>query len=84
MNVTERYRIALYKLGDQFAMNGDYCTASSYYKKSLEVGLNLDIQVTATWLAETCANQTGDSTPEPPVETEVTPEVPTEEPTPTP
>ncbi len=84
MNVTERYRISLYKLGDQFAVNGDYCTASSYYKKSLEVGVNLDIQVTATWLEDACANPPGESTPEPPVETDVTPEEPTEEPTPTP
>lgn len=84
MNVTERYRIALYKLGDQFAMNGDYCTASQYYNRSLEVGLNLDIQVTATWLAETCANPSGETTPEPPIDPEETPVAPTEEPTPAP
>lgn len=84
MNVTERYRVALYKLGDQFAVNGDYCTAASYYKKSLEVGVNLDIQVTATWLEQTCANPPGETTPEPTVDPNATPVAPTEEPTPEP
>lgn len=84
MNVTERYRVALYKLGDQFAVNGDYCTAASYYKKSLEVGVNLDIQVTATWLEQTCANPPGETTPEPTVDPNATPVAPTEEPTPAP
>lgn len=84
MNVTERYRVALYKLGDQFAVNGDYCTAASYYRKSLEVGVNLDIQVTATWLEQTCANPLGETTPEPTVDPNVTPVPPTVEPTPEP
>jgi len=84
MNVTERYRVALYKLGDQFAVNGDYCTAASYYRKSLEVGVNLDIQVTATWLEQTCANPLGETTPEPTVDPNVTPVPPTVELTPEP
>ena len=72
MTTAERYRIALYRLGDQYAAQGDYCTASSYYSQSLAVGDNLDIQVTATAYAEACAN---------PV---TTPEPPPDQPTPTP
>lgn len=93
MTTAERYRIALYRLGDLYAAQGDYCTASSYYSQSLAVGLNLDIQVTATAYAEACANPV--TTPEPPEEqlTPTPPEAtenpqlttePTEEPTITP
>lgn len=81
MTTAERYRIALYRLGDQFAAQGDYCTASSYYNQSLAVGVNLDIQVTATAYAEACANPV--TTPEPPQETTPIPPDPTENPQPT-
>lgn len=89
MSSAERYRIASYRLGDQYAAAGDYCTASSYYQQSLAVGSNLDIEVTATWLAEVCANPPGEETPEPTVDpnANVTPspdateEAPTEAPT---
>lgn len=80
MTSAERYRIALYRLGDQFAANGDYCTASSYYNQSLQVGVNLDIQVTATWLAETCANPPSEETPEAPADPNATPVPPEESP----
>ena len=82
MTTAERYRIALYRLGDLFAAQGDFCTASSYYAKSLAVGMNLDIQVTATAYAEACANLS--ATPEPPpAESTPTPPESTEEPQPT-
>lgn len=82
MTVAERYRVALYRLGDMFAAQGDYCTASSYYRQSLAIGINLDIQVTATAYAEACASPT--ATPEPPVqELTPTPPDPTESPAPT-
>lgn len=82
MTTTERYRVALYRLGDQFAAQGDYCTASSYYSQSLAVGDNLDIQVTATAYSEACDNL--NSTPEPPVdEATPTPPPPTDNPQPT-
>jgi tetratricopeptide (TPR) repeat protein len=82
MTTAERYRIALYRLGDLFAAQGDYCTASSYYSQSLAVGANLDIQVTATAYAEACANPT--PTPGPPEEQITpTPPEPTENPEPT-
>jgi hypothetical protein len=88
MSSAERYRIALYRLGDQYAASGDYCTASSYYQQSLSVGGNLDIEVTATWLADVCANPPGEETPEPTEEPDanatpapdVTEEAPTETP----
>lgn len=87
MTVAERYRIALYKRGDEFAQQEDWCTAADYYARSIEVGLNLDIQVTATAYRDYCANPPSQSTPEPPVgqtptpDGDLTPEVPTEEPT---
>ncbi len=89
MTTAERYRIALYRLGDQYAAQGDYCTASSYYSQSLAVGVNLDIQVTATAYAEACASPVttpeppqDQLTPTPPLPTDTLP--PTEEPTATP
>lgn len=92
MTVTERYRIALYKRGEEYALREEWCTAADFYKRSIEVGLNLDIQVTAVAYAEYCANPPGQSTPEPtgeaPVEGTPTPgdadptAEPTEEPAP--
>lgn len=73
MSTAERYRVALYRLGDIYAGQGDYCSASYYYEQSLSVGDNLDIQVTATAYAEACANPT--PTPGPPEE-ETTPTTP--------
>lgn len=81
MTTAERYRIALYRLGDQYAAQGDFCTASSYYSQSLSVGVNLDIQVTATAYAEACANPV--TTPEPNPDVTPTPPEPTENPQPT-
>lgn len=79
MTTSERYRVALYRLGDLYAAQGDFCTASSYYKKSLAVGINLDIQVTANAYAEACAKPP--TTPEPPSgQITPTPEVPTDNP----
>jgi len=80
MTTAERYRIALYRLGDQYAAQGDFCTASSYYSQSLSVGVNLDIQVTATAYAEACANPV--TTPEPNPDVTPTPPEPTENPQP--
>lgn len=81
MTTAERYRIALYRLGDQYAAQGDFCTASSYYSQSLAVGGNLDIQVTASAYAEACANPV--TTPEPPQDVTPTPPTPTDNPQPT-
>ena len=81
MTTAERYRIGLYRLGDQYAAQGDYCSASSYYNQSLAIGINADIQVTAAAYAEACANPP--TTPEPPQETTPTPSDGTEVPPPT-
>lgn len=78
MTTSERYRVALYRLGDQYARQGDYCTASSYYAKSLAVGSNPDIQVTATAFAEACANPV--TTPAPSEPTQPPDATPTETP----
>lgn len=82
MTTAERYRVALYRLGDIYAAQGDYCTASSYYNQSLAVGVNLDIQVTATALAEACAGPV--TTPDPPQEDTPVPPEPPQEVTPIP
>lgn len=88
MSVTERYRIALYKRGEEYALHEEWCTAADYYRRSIEVGMNLDIQVTAVAYAEYCANPPGQETPEPtgetPIEGTPTPggTDPTTEPTP--
>ena len=37
MTAIERYRVALYRYGDQIASAGDYCTAYQYYLRSLAV-----------------------------------------------
>lgn len=89
MTVAERYRIALYKRGEEFAQQEDWCTAADYYRRSIEVGMHLDIQVTALAYEEYCNNPPGQSTPEPPVDTTPTPggdtsPEPTEEPGPNP
>lgn len=81
MTTAERYRIGLYRLGDQYAAQGDYCSASSYYNQSLAIGVNADIQVTAAAYAEACANPP--TTPEPPQATTPTPSDGTEVPPPT-
>ena len=80
MTSLERYRIALYRLGDQYALQGDYCTARDYYVQSLAIGGNADLQATATSYGNTCAER--NVTPAPPTETlpPVT-ETPTPEPT---
>ncbi|MGV8050510.1 MAG: hypothetical protein AB2L21_09255 [Anaerolineaceae bacterium] len=95
MTAIERYRVALYRFGDQFAASGDYCKAQEYYNLSLGVGSDPVIQATATYLGEACLNMErtpedgGDTTPTPPA-TEPPPveETPTpgetEEVTPTP
>lgn len=82
MTTAERYRVALYRLGDIYAAQGDYCTASSYYNQSLAVGVNLDIQVTATALAEACTGPV--TTPDPPQEDTPVPPEPPQEVTPIP
>jgi tetratricopeptide (TPR) repeat protein len=86
MTAVERYRVALYRYGDQFASSGDYCKAHEYYLQSLAVGPDPDVQATAQRYAEAC--QAMQATPEPteeltPIPTEQTPLPPTE-PTPEP
>ncbi|MFZ3070204.1 MAG: hypothetical protein WA110_03670 [Anaerolineaceae bacterium] len=96
MTAVERYRVALYSFGDQFAAAGDYCTAYDYYVRSLAVVSDPVVQATATFYEETCQNMKEtpvgpiETTPAPPItETpqppEETPTAPPEEsPTPTP
>ena len=84
MTAIERYRVALYLYGDQFAASGDYCKAHEYYLQSLAVGPDANVQATAQRYAEAC--QAMQATPEPteeltPIPTEQTP-LPTTEPTP--
>ncbi len=81
MTAIERYRVALYLYGDQFAASGDYCKAHEYYLQSLAVGPDANVQATAQRYAEAC--QAIQATPEPteeltPIPTEQTPLPPTE------
>ena len=81
MTAIERYRVALYLYGDQFAASGDYCKAHEYYLQSLAVGPDANVQATAQRYAEAC--QAMQATPEPteeltPIPTEQTPLPPTE------
>jgi len=91
MTAIERYRVALYRYGDQIAGAGDYCTAYQYYLRSLAVAQDPNVQATADLYQQNCrASQPTDIPPTetlPPEETiipptEVTPSPPpTEEPT---
>lgn len=54
MTALERYRVALYKYGDQIANAGDYCTAYQYYLKSLAVGPDANVQATAEIYKQNC------------------------------
>jgi tetratricopeptide (TPR) repeat protein len=48
MSTTERYRVALYKQGALFAAQNDFCSALSYYQRSLEVAPDQQISAQAT------------------------------------
>jgi hypothetical protein len=48
MSTTERYRLALYKQGALFAAQNDFCSALTYYKRSLEVAPDQQISAQAT------------------------------------
>jgi tetratricopeptide (TPR) repeat protein len=69
---TDRYRIALAKYGDWFAMQGLWCEAQERYRASLEVGTDPQLAPTAVYSEEQCATvgNEGESqeTPEPPVD----------------
>jgi len=88
MTAFERYRVALYKYGDQIANAGDYCTAYQYYLKSLAVGPDANVQATAEIYKQNCESsrptQVTPTQPTPPdgtltPPTEVTPAPPTPE-----
>jgi len=92
MTAIERYRVALYRYGDQIASAGDYCTAYQYYLRSLAVAQDPNVQATADLYKQNCQSsqptEVTPTEPTPPGETitpptEVTPSPPpTEEPTP--
>jgi len=63
MTAAERYRIALYKYGDQVAASGDYCKAQKYYQQSLAIGNSSTVAPKATESAHNCTGDT--STPHP-------------------
>jgi tetratricopeptide (TPR) repeat protein len=73
LTASERYRIALYKYGDQIAATGDYCKALQYYQQSLAIGLDPTAEPKATAAYHNCHPDT----PVPPAR-------PTSTPTPTP
>jgi len=83
MTALERYRVALYSFGDQYAASGDYCKAYDYYLQSLAVAPDPDVQSTADLYAANCQSMQASPTPTQeltPVITETPP--PPAEPTP--
>lgn len=92
MTAIERYRVALYRYGDQIAAAGDYCTAYQYYLRSLAVAQDPNVQQTADLYKQNCESsrptEVTPTEPTPPDETlvpptEVTPSPPpTDNPTP--
>ena len=90
MTAIERYRVALYKYGDQIAGAGDYCTAYQYYLRSLAVAQDPSVQATADLYKQNCEasrpTEVTPTEPTPPGETPIPPTEetppPTEEPTP--
>lgn len=54
MSTTERYRVALYKLGALFAAQNDFCSALNYYQQSLAVGSDQQISAQATIAEAEC------------------------------
>lgn len=71
---TERYRIGLYKYGDQFWAVGEYCQAKEYYQVSLDLRYDEQVEGALKRAAEECEKAS-----EPPSE----PEQPPTEMTPT-
>lgn len=77
MTAKDRYRIALYRIGDDFNSKGDPCTAVSFYQRSLELGEDANVRQTLVAYQQACdLSRQPENTPVPP---EVTPEVPTVE-----
>lgn len=79
---TERLRIGLYRLGDEFVARGEVCAAIPYYRRSLEVGPNPDLSARLITLEQQCAEQAPSATPTPgdvtpPPDGDVTPVPPT-------
>jgi hypothetical protein len=54
MSTTERYRLALYKQGALFAAQNDFCSALTYYQRSLEVAPDQQISAQATFADAEC------------------------------
>jgi tetratricopeptide (TPR) repeat protein len=75
MTASERYRIALFKYGDQIAASGDYCKAQKYYKQSLAIGNSPTVAPKATEAAHNCEGDT--ATPRPQNNTPTTTLTPT-------
>ena len=55
MTTKERYRIALIEYGTQLAKDGDACGALEYFERALELVDDPQLQPTATWAANECA-----------------------------
>ncbi len=80
MTAIERYRVALYRYGDQIAGAGDYCTAYQYYLRSLAVAQDPNVQATADLYKQNCeASRPTEVTPTEPTPPGETPLPPTEE-----
>ena len=80
LTARDRYRIALYRLGDQFNGQGDPCSAVAFYQRSLEQGEDAQVRQNLGYIQQACdASRQPEPTPIPP---EPSPDAaPTEAPT---
>ncbi len=81
---TERYRIALIGYGDFLADNEDWCAARIQYETSLSLGTDELVQEKYVFIVTKCSDE-GESSEQPPQQSEPTPTTPptVENPTPT-
>lgn len=53
---SDRLRLAYIHYGDQLALAGEWCMAQEQYTLGMSVGLNPEVEPTASWVAEQCAS----------------------------
>jgi hypothetical protein len=57
----ERYRLAIIQYGDQFARDGDWCSAVEQYDMAQSLGDDVSLQPTAVYAVEQCSSPDEDT-----------------------
>lgn len=67
MSASERYRLALYNYGNQFAQQGQFCKALEYYTQSLQIRQDAEVQSAWEQATKGCegGGAQGQETPKP-------------------